>query len=175
MAGRIVALVLVLGLLGYLGWWFTQRSNEGTAAPPPATTTSSSVTTTAARTAVTHQVTVPGNQLWTDTTLACQKGDTVDIAATGTVQHNVDDPKSTVDPNGLTEPGFHIYNVPGLPDANTVALIGSLDKQAPFVVGTGTKFSCDHNGEIYLGINDQGVGNNSGQFDATVTVTPMSG
>ena len=74
----------------------------------------------------------------------------------------------------MLDPGFHIYNVPGLPDANTVALIGSLDRVGPFVVGTGTKVTCDRDGELYLGINDQGVGNNSGQFMAAVTVTPAA-
>ena len=167
--------MLILGLLSYGGWWLTHRNDDGTTPPPPPTTSSSAVSTTEARAPVTHQVAVPGNQLWTDTTLACRKGDSVDFSATGTVLHNVDDPKSTVDPNGLTDPAFHQFNVPGLPDANTVALIGSLDKESPFVVGTGTKVTCDRDGEIYLGINDQGVGNNSGQFNATVTVTPASG
>ena len=39
------------------------------------------------------------------------------------------------DPNGLTDPSFHKYNVDGLPDANTASLIGSLDGEQPFFVG----------------------------------------
>jgi hypothetical protein len=58
-----------------------------------------------------------------------------------------------------------------LPDANTASLIGSLDQANPFVVGSGTTYTCAAPGRLFLGINDIGVGNNGGQFLATIEVT----
>ena len=183
LAGRFVAAVIVVGLLAWLGWWLAHRNADDNVSATNATSATSGTTnattgetsaTTSVRSVVTRQVTVPGNQFWIDTALACMRGDVLDITATGTVQHNTSDPKSTVDPNGLTEPWFHQFNVPGLPDANTVALIGALDQAHPFVVGTVKQLTCDQDGKLYLGINDMGVSNNAGQFVATVTITPAS-
>ncbi len=112
---------------------------------------------------------IPSTQLWTDTHVDCETGDVLDIVATGTVLHNKESLESAVDPEGLTDPFFHQYNVPGLPDANTVALIGSLDREQPFVVGKGTTYECPGAGRLFLGINDVGVANNSGEFVATIT------
>jgi hypothetical protein len=74
-----------------------------------------------------------------------------------------------VGPDGLSDPKYHQWNVAGLPDANTVAAIGSLDKQSPFVVGSGTTYTCGRDGDLFLGINDIGVANNAGHFSATIT------
>ena len=112
---------------------------------------------------------IPSTQLWTDTDVDCETGDVLDISAAGTVLHNKESLESAVDPNGLTDPFFHQYNVPGLPDANTVGLIGSIDREQPFFVGTGTTYECPGAGRLFLGINDVGVANNSGEFVATIT------
>src|SRR4029453_17236423 len=84
--------------------------------------------------------------------------------------HDRNSAASAVDPDGLTDPGYHQYNVPGLPDANTVALIGSIAQEKPYLlVGTGTTYECPGDGTLFLGINDVGVDNNSGEFSATIT------
>ena len=117
-------------------------------------------------------VQVSSTEPWTATGVECAPGDVVDITATGTILHNKDDPTgSAVGPDGLTEPFFRQFNVPGMPDANTVAVIGSIDEQLPyFLVGSGASHTCLAEGEIYLGVNDAGLDNNSGEFDATVTL-----
>jgi hypothetical protein len=93
----------------------------------------------------------------------------LDITASGTILHNAPDPNSAVGPDGLADPWFHQFNVPGLPDANTASLIGSVDGTShPFFVGTGTSYPCQRAGALFLGINDVGVANNSGAFVATV-------
>ena len=112
---------------------------------------------------------IPSTQLWTDTHIDCKAGDVLDITATGTVLHDKTTLESAVDPDGLADPFFHQYNVPGLPDANTVALIGSLSREQPFVVGRGTTYECPGAGRLFLGINDVGVANNSGEFVATIS------
>ena len=113
-------------------------------------------------------VEVPSTQLWTDTDVDCNDGDVLEISATGTVLHDKTTSESAVGPDGLDDPVFHQYNVPGLPDANTVALIGRIDLEDPFVVGSRTTYECPGVGSLYLGINDVGVANNSGQFVATI-------
>jgi hypothetical protein len=66
----------------------------------------------------------------------------LDIAATGTVVHDTAT-NETVSPDGLEDPWYHQFNVPGLPDANTVALIGSINGEQPyFVVGSETTYEC---------------------------------
>jgi actin-like ATPase involved in cell morphogenesis len=110
---------------------------------------------------------IPITQLWTDTHLDCKTGDVLDISASGTAMHE-QSPQGTVDPTGLTDPSFHQYNVPGLPDTNTASLIGSLDQQQPFYVGKGTAYECPRDGKLFLGINDVGVANNSGSWVAAI-------
>jgi hypothetical protein len=167
LAGRIVALVLVIGLLGYLGWWYTQRSadQDGNASP---TTTTTSQATSDAPAVVSQQITVPGNKAWTGTGVACEPGKSVQLVASGTVFH---DPTDGVGPDGSTNTALREFNLPGLPDANHGALVASLDAKAPFtVVGGSATYTCAATGELFLGPNDSGVDNNHGEW--TVTVTP---
>ena len=121
----------------------------------------------------TSTVQVSSTEPWTDTGVDCGPGEVLDISATGTVLHNKDSADSTVSPDGLTDPGYRQYNVAGLPDANTVALIGSFDRDQPFfVVGSAKTITCPAVGRLFLGVNDTGLvglGGNSGEFSATIT------
>jgi hypothetical protein len=118
-----------------------------------------------------QKVEIPADQAWTDTHVECKVGDVLDISASGTILHNKTTSESAVDPNGLVDPAFHQYNVPGLPDDNTAGLIGSISREQPyFFVGTGTSYECRRAGSLYLGINDTGLSNNSGAFNATIKV-----
>ncbi|MEP6650707.1 MAG: CHAT domain-containing protein [Lapillicoccus sp.] len=175
LAGRIVAIVLVLGLLGYLGWWFAQRPGDdnGNATPSvtttgSATTTGGATTTTEAPPVVSKQVTVSGTQAWTDAGVACQPGKRIELNATGTVFHIAGKPAG---PDGDPNPDLRKFNLPGLPDANHSALVASLDAKAPFtVIGSSATYQCQAAGELLFGPNDGGLDNNSGEW--TVTVTP---
>ena len=122
---------------------------------------------------MTTQVAVPVDQEWTDTGVQCQQGDSVHIVASGTAYHASGE-DSAVDPNGLTDPSFHKYNVEGLPDDNTASLIGSLDGEQPFFVGTDQTRTCDRDGQLLLGMNDTNLGTNHGQWSATVTLSRPS-
>ena len=119
-----------------------------------------------------YSVQIPANQQWTETGVTCQDGDVLDITASGIILHNTSDPGSAVGPDGLTDPWFHQFNVPGLPDANTASLIGSVGgTDDPFFVGSHKSYRCEHAGILFLGINDIGVANNSGAFVATVELS----
>jgi hypothetical protein len=115
------------------------------------------------------QVQVPGTQAWTDTRVDCRAGKVLEIKATGVVYHNSKDAGTGVGPGGDPLTKRRRANVPGLPNANHAALIGSLGRQKPyFVVGTSTAYSCPGGGRLFLGINDKDVANNSGRFSATI-------
>jgi tetratricopeptide (TPR) repeat protein len=114
-------------------------------------------------------VEIPATQAWTDTHVDCQNGKLLEVAATGTVLHNKSTSLSAVGPDGDSNPDLLQFNVPGLPNANHAALIGSIDRQQPFfVVGTRATLQCLRTGSLFLGINDIGVTNNSGEFTVTI-------
>lgn len=117
------------------------------------------------------EVSVPGNTRWLDSGVTCTPGTTLDISATGTIQHDAS-AGSTVGPDGLTEARFHKWNVEGLPDANTAGLIGSLDETEPFFVGSGTSYDCPRDGQLDLGINDTNLDGNSGALTVAVQSRP---
>lgn len=122
------------------------------------------------------QVAIPSAVDWTPTGVSCADGDVLAITATGTILHELN-PNSTVTPDGLRtpeglpDPIYLRFNVPGVPDAATASLIGSLDKEQPFFVGSNLTYSCPRAGALFLGINDIGLEGNSGAWDVTIVKT----
>jgi hypothetical protein len=118
----------------------------------------------------TFQVSVPADRDWTATGAYCSEGDVFVMTATGLILHE-DNPNSTVSPDGLADPSYHQYNVPGLPDAGTAGLIGSLDREQQFFfVGSAAAYTCPRAGQLFLGINDRGLAGNSGAWTASIRV-----
>jgi len=117
-----------------------------------------------------RRVAVLGTRAWTDTGVDCKAGEALEIAATGSVYHSNKNKRGTsVGPDGDPDPSRRRANVPGLPDADHSALIGSIARQQPyFVVGRSTVYACPGDGRLFLGINDRDVSNNGGQFSATI-------
>ncbi|MGB8380788.1 MAG: hypothetical protein WCG47_05975, partial [Dermatophilaceae bacterium] len=156
----IAALALVV-----FGVFWLRRPSARTDGTPPAT-----VAPTVAPTPIVTTIDVPGTQAFVDSRVACKQGNVLDITATGTVQHNVSTPSSSVGPEGSPDAALRQFNVAGLPNANHAALFASLDRKQPFVVvGQSLRFTCPGAGELFLGINDAGVDNNGGKFTATIT------
>ena len=64
----------------------------------------------------------------------------------------------------------HKY-VPGspLPNAFAGALIGRIDNGRPFGIGNLTSVEMPASGILYLGVNDDNVSDNSGQFQVVVS------
>ena len=147
--GRLVAAVIMLGALGGATWVFSQRSAD---APP----------------VVSIQVSVLGAKDWTDSGVSCAPGHTVELNASGIV---LAAPTVPVGPDGTPNPAYRPSNLQGLEADNHAALVASVDRTAPFaVVGSSATYECPAAGKLYLGVNDVGLENNSGQW--TVTVTP---
>lgn len=166
---------VVLGALLF-ALWPDGGTDSDTGAPPAATSAPSDspspAETAAAPTVSVVDRSVPATQVWTPMGVECANGDVLRIAMSGSASHDQTD-SGTVGPTGLLDPAFHQFNVEGFPDANTMTVIGSLDEKPDtfFVVGESATFVCPRDGELYLGVNDAGVENNSGAFEATITLT----
>jgi len=117
-------------------------------------------------------IAVNGNQPWTDTGIDVKKGDMIVFSATGQVRvasgNSADAVASPDGAGGFNAPRTN-YPYPPLPVGGLVAKVGN-DK--PFGVGSiNTPISMPDNGRLYLGINDDGFGDNSGAFYVTITRT----
>ena len=118
-------------------------------------------------------VVVPGTVQWTDTGIDLSIDDTVLIEADGAVTPSKGD-EALYGPEGVpNRPDARVFNVEGLEEVNHNSLIGRIGEAgAPFLVGSQLLSIADTEGRLFLGINDTGVGNNDGEFTATITVNP---
>jgi hypothetical protein len=163
--------VVVLGALLFALWPDGDKDPD-TGSSPAATSTPTPTETTVEPTVSVVERSLPATQVWTPMGVDCGDGDVLRIAMSGSASHD-QTASGTVGPTGLLDPTFHQFNVEGFPDANTMTVIGSLDENPDtfFVVGEGATYVCPQDGQLYLGVNDRGVENNSGAFEATITLT----
>ncbi|AEE46711.1 hypothetical protein [Cellulomonas fimi] len=185
-ATAALAVVVVAGVLV----WSNATDDDGGSAQPAATATAPTQdgsapdeadgdatddgdgTTGDEPTVVVAERALPATQVWTAMGVTCAAGDTLRIVMSGSASHD-QTAAGTVGPTGLLDPLYHQFNVEGFPDANTMTVIGSLEEDPAtfFVVGESAVYACPRDGELYLGVNDVGVQNNSGAFQATITHT----
>ena len=117
----------------------------------------------------TASITVLGVEGWTDTRLDVESGDKVEVAAGGAIRHA--DGGVLVDPDGDPDDSLHVFNIAGFEGTNHAALIGRIgDDGTPFLVGRTFEGTVEADGRLFLGINDVGLTNNSGEFFALVKV-----
>jgi hypothetical protein len=134
---------------------------------PPTTTVSSGGTAAVATSGAQQNVTVrlPGNQQWVPTGVTVQRGQTIQVTATGTIKAQ----------NGTIEVGpvgssVHQANAP-LPNVAVGGLIGRIGPTGqPFGIGDHATIQAPANGPLFVGINDSQLQNNVGDFMVTVHV-----
>jgi small nuclear ribonucleoprotein (snRNP)-like protein len=114
----------------------------------------------------TRVVTLPGTTQWIDTGLTVRQGDRLTVTATGEIAFS-GDANDKASPSGSLR-GAHVASAP-LPDALAGALIGRIGNGMPFAVGGNANFAAPGAGRLYLGVNDDNVSDNSGQFEIRVT------
>ena len=115
-------------------------------------------------------VSVPANMAWTDGGFDLHVGDLLAIEAGGAIAHAVGG--TLVSPAGDTDTNVRTANLPGLNEVNHGALIGRIgDAGTPFFVGSTYRITIQNDGRLFLGINDIGLDNNSGEYVAEVSVT----
>ncbi len=115
----------------------------------------------------TRTITVPANQLWTPTSIRVNQGDRLTLSTTGQIQLRPNDPKDVaISAGSLTQ---RLAPNSPLPKALAGALIGRIDSGQPFGIGNQTSIVAPASGLLYLGINDDVVSDNSGQFQVTLS------
>lgn len=107
-------------------------------------------------------VTVSSKQQWTPTGITVRRGERVTFNATGEIQLGLDAG------DAATAAGARSQRMaPGapLPRAAAGTLIGRIGENgAPFAIGTTRTIQMPAEGVLYLGINDDGLNDNSGEF-----------
>lgn len=118
-------------------------------------------------------VNVPGNSQGTDTGLDVRAGDQVAITAEGTIVAGRR--AGSVPPEGGRASFGAVLGAYPVPNAGVGALIGYIRQSngqatQPFLVGRQLSFAPQVDGRLYLLINDDNYGDNSGQFTVRVRV-----
>ena len=110
-------------------------------------------------------IAVAGNRNWTDTGINVTAGQTVTINADGRIRIA----RETFD---FITAGGADSRIPDatMPSAPLGGLVARFGNSAPVFVGQNRTFRAPRSGRLYLGVNDSYFEDNSGQFNATVTV-----
>jgi hypothetical protein len=113
-------------------------------------------------------VTVQANQPWTSTGLTVRRGQRVAFTTTGEVQLS-DNANDVANANGAKD-GRMAANSP-VRAAAAGALIGRVGNGTAFPIGASTDaITMPADGVLYLGVNDDGFGDNKGNYQVVVTV-----
>jgi len=135
----------------------------------PASATSGSTTTgQTPSTGASREIVVRADQAWTPTNITVRRGQTVRFESSGQISLGLDandkaNPGGSV--NGRTAPGAPVRN------AKAGALIGRVGNGTPFAIGDQTSIQMPAAGLLFLGVNDDGMTDNSGEFRVVVTAT----
>ena len=114
---------------------------------------------------------VPGNRAWVATPLRVQQGDRVRFSVTGRVQLS-DNPEDVAVPDG----SLRQRRTPNAPIPQSLAgqLIARVGNSEPFPVGANATITMPADGQLFVGIIDDELGDNTGNFFVTATRTRRS-
>jgi hypothetical protein len=123
-------------------------------------------------------VSVLAAQTWTDTGIILSTNEAVSITASGslsigsgyTMTPDGDSPSGPLHTYCLNNEATGGFPAPNLPCWSLIGRIGT--GGTPFEVGSMLSFHASSSGELYLGINDNNVSDNSGSWAAQITTTP---
>jgi hypothetical protein len=136
------------------------------ARPENAVATSGTNPAVAATQAVAGAINIAANQPWTSTGITVRKGQTLTFQTTGQVQLSTDT-NDIADANG-SKNARYATNAP-MKNVLAGALIGRIGPNgAPFAIGTQTSIVAPGTGLLFLGVNDDGFGDNQGGFQVIV-------
>ncbi len=117
-------------------------------------------------------ISVPGNSRGVDTGIDLRSGDNVTITATGSI--TAGRRAGVVSPDGGRATGFGsiagTYPVPGIGVGALIGYIRLPNGQItqPFAIGSQRTFTAQSDGRLFLLINDDNYGDNSGNFDVRI-------
>jgi len=110
-------------------------------------------------------IVVSGNDRWTDTGIWVNAGETLSISATGSIQMSADT-ADVADPKGARS-GRRAANAP-LPNEPAGVLLARIGAGDPVPVGRTGSIRATQSGRLYLGMNDDHLPDNSGEFRVIV-------
>jgi hypothetical protein len=113
------------------------------------------------------QVIVKAAERWTSTGVFVRDGDEVRIDSAGTVQLSVD-AADTSSPGGAGS-GRRAPSAP-MPDRPAGGLIARIGNGPPLFVGADPMLRANATGQLYLGVNDDHLSDNRGEFRVKVAV-----
>lgn len=114
-------------------------------------------------------VMVAANTRWTSTGVSVREGDVVRIESAGTVQLSVDG-ADTSSPGGAGS-GRRAPSAP-MPDRPAGGLIARIGNGPPIFVGADSTLRANASGELYLGVNDDYLADNRGEFRVKIESPP---
>jgi hypothetical protein len=122
------------------------------------------------------QLSVGTSRTWTDSMVDLRAGETATVVATGFVRFG-NDSIAHVAPSGLTsgESCYTITNRRGdfpAPTLRCWSLIARINADMPQEVGASGTVGTDRGGRLFLGVNDNYLGDNGGAWSVTITVAP---
>jgi len=115
------------------------------------------------------EVIVKAGERWTSTGVFVRNGDVVRVDSTGTVQLSAE-AADTSSPRGAGS-GRRTPSAP-MPDRPAGGLIARIGNSPPLFVGGDSTLRANATGQLYLGVNDDHVADNRGEFRVKITVPP---
>ena len=114
-------------------------------------------------------VSVPGDQAWTDTAIDLNPGDSVTITASGSITFQGNQISAEGAPRGWADV-IKAYPVNEAGRGALIVRIGSTDTAAVFLAGSRKQFKSPKAGRLFLGLNIGRNDSGSGAFQAKVEV-----
>jgi hypothetical protein len=108
-------------------------------------------------------IAVPANQAWTPTDITVRDGQRLFMRADGEIRLGPNERTSAAGIRG----GQRGADMP-LRNAPAGALIGRIDDGLPFLIGNQVSVRMPASGRLYLGINDDNVSDNDGEFRVNI-------
>lgn len=142
-------------------------SNEVTRIVLARPTAAAATTGTSATSGTGAGLVVSSRQQWTPTGLTVRKGEVLNFRSSGEIQLSTDgNDIATV--AGAKSGRYPAASAP-LPRILAGGLLGRIGNSAPFAIGDQTSIPMPASGQLFLGINDDSLGDNNGEFRVEIT------
>jgi hypothetical protein len=112
-------------------------------------------------------VVVSARQQWTPTGITVRRGETVRLTTTGEIQLSGDS-NDIASPAGAKSGRYPTANAP-MPRVLAGGLLGRIGNGEPFPIGDQTALPMPAAGQLFLGINDDELNDNNGEFRVRIT------
>jgi hypothetical protein len=115
---------------------------------------------------------VPGNQQWVPTNINVQAGDTIRFDSRGEVRYSRNSADRATPAGAVNGSLSEAGPVPRAPLGALIGRVGSgtgFNRGRTFLIGSQGAVKMPTGGPLFLGINDDGVGDNTGDFVVTIS------